>query len=88
MPRGQPVELTVERVIWKAHRADVLKALSKAPEGLQHRVIQYDVVRGSAASTILREFVGLGLVEWRDDLYFITQKGKDALSAVDRLRAV
>lgn len=87
MPHGQPVEISVERVILKAHRVDVLRALAKAPAGLPHHPIQYDVVKGSAASTILREFVSLGLVEWRDDLYFITPRGKDALGAVDRLRA-
>ncbi len=88
MPRGQPVTLTVERTILKAHRVDVLRALAKAPAGLAHHPIQYEVVKGSAASTILREFVQLGLVDWRDDLYFITQRGKDALALVDRLRSV
>jgi hypothetical protein len=88
MPHGQPVELTVERVILKAHRVDVLRALAKAPAGLPHHPIQYDVVRGSAASTILTEFRTLGLVDWHDDLYFITQKGKDALAAIEKLRAV
>jgi predicted transcriptional regulator len=88
MPHGQPVELTVEKVIAKAHRVDVLRALAKAPAGLPHHPIQYDVVKGSSASTILREFVSLGLVEWRDDLYFLTSKGREALSAVERLRAV
>jgi hypothetical protein len=88
MPHGQPVELTVEKVVTKAHRVDVLRALSKAPAGLPHHPIQYDVVKGSSASTILREFVTLGLVEWRDELYFLTPRGMEALSAVERLRAV
>jgi predicted transcriptional regulator len=88
MPHGQPVELTVEKAIMKAHRVDVLRALAQAPAGLPHHPIQYEVVKGSAASTILSEFVSLGLVEWRDNLYFITSKGKEALSAVERLRAV
>jgi len=88
MPHGQPVELTVERVILKRHRVDVLRALARAPAGLPHHPIQYDVVKGSAASTILREFVSLGLVEWRDDLYFITPRGKETLAVVERLRSV
>jgi hypothetical protein len=88
MPHGQLVELTVERVILKAHRVDVLRALARAPAGLPHHPIQYEIVKGSAASTILREFVSLGLVEWRDNLYFITPRGKEALVAVERLRSV
>lgn len=82
------MELTVERVILKAHRVDVLRALARAPGGLAHHPIQYDVVKGSAASTILREFVSLRLVEWREDLYFITPRGKETLAAIERLRSV
>jgi hypothetical protein len=88
MPRGQLAELTVERIILRAHRADVLRALSKALAGLSHHTIQYDVVKGSSASTILTEFVTLGLVVWRDDLYFITPRGKEALAAVEKLRSI
>jgi predicted transcriptional regulator len=88
MPHGFPPELTVERVIGRSHRADVLRALSKAPAGLQHRSIQYDVVRGSVASTIIHEFTRLGLITRRDELYFITPKGKEALAIYDRLRGL
>ena len=88
MPHGQAPALTIEGVIPKKHRANVLRALAKAPAGLPHHSIQYDIVRGSAASTILREFVELGLVEWRDELYFATAKGKETIAAYDRYRAV
>jgi hypothetical protein len=88
MPRGRPLELTADQVVQKAHRADVLRALAKAPAGLLHGTIQYDIVRGSVASTILNEFVQLGLVEWRDGLYYATPKGKETILAYDRFRAV
>ncbi|MCI4352053.1 MAG: hypothetical protein L3K14_01505 [Thermoplasmata archaeon] len=88
MPHGREPELTVDRVIPKKHRAEVLRALARAPAGLPHHTIQYDVVRGSSASTILNEFVKLGLAEWHDDLYFATAKGKDTITAYDKFRAV
>jgi len=88
MPHGSPIPLSVDRVIVRKHRADVLRALSKSASGLTHHQIQYDIVRGSVASTIVQEFSQLGLVEWRDDLYFITAKGKEALSFYERLRGL
>jgi|SRR5580658_78844 hypothetical protein len=88
MPHGRAADLTVERVIPKKHRADVLRGLSKAPAGLPHHTIQYDIVRGSVASAILEELVALGLVEWHDNLYFATEKGKETIVAFDRFRAV
>ncbi|MCI4368058.1 MAG: hypothetical protein L3K09_00630 [Thermoplasmata archaeon] len=62
--------------------------MSKAPAGLPHHTLQYDVVRGSVASTIIQEFTKLGLITWHDDLYFITAKGKEALTFYDRLRGL
>jgi hypothetical protein len=88
MPHGQPLPMTVDRVIFKRHRADVLRALSSAPAGLPHKIIQYDIVKGSVASTILQEFVGLGLVRWEADLYYITGDGRKALAFLDQLRVV
>lgn len=88
MPRGRPPKLTVERVIPRAHRADVLRALSKATAGLPHKTVQYEIVHGSVATTILDELVELGLVEWHDELYFATEKGKETIAAFDKFRAV
>lgn len=88
MPHGRPPKLTVERVIHLAHRADVLRALAQAPAGLTHHSVQYEIVRSSAATTILGEFVDLGLVEWHDDLYFATDKGKEVIAAFDQFRTV
>lgn len=88
MPHGRAPDLTVDQVVQKAHRADVLRALAKAPAGLPHGTIQYDIVRGSVASTILNEFVKLGLAEWHDDLYYATPKGKETITAYDKFRAV
>jgi len=86
MPRGQSPSLTVERVIWKKHRIDVLRALAKAgPDGLPHKTIQYDVVKGSVASTILTELVQLRLVEWRADRYRIADGGRRALEVYDQI---
>jgi hypothetical protein len=88
MPRGQSPTLTVDRVIFKRHRADVLRALANAPAGLPFKTIQYDVVRGSVASTILSEFASLKLIEWRDSLYFITAEGRRSVTIFDQLRTV
>jgi hypothetical protein len=83
MPRGQAPELTIERVIWKRHRMDVLRALARRPTGMRYTEVQYDVVRGSATDVILRELVQVGLAEWRDELYYITPAGKKIASVGD-----
>ncbi len=88
MPRGVAAELTVERVISKKHRAEVLRALANAKSGLPHHTIQYEVVRGSVASTILVELRGLGLVEWHNGIYQATAKGRDTIAAFDRFRVI
>jgi len=80
MPRGQPAELTIERVIWKKHRMDVLRALAHRPAGMRYTEIQYDVVRGSATDVILQELIQVGLAEWKDELYYITPSGKKIAS--------
>jgi hypothetical protein len=83
MPRGRPPELTIERVIWKKHRMDVLRALVRRPAGMRYTEIQYDVVRGSATDTILNELIQVGLAEWKAELYYITAAGKKVASAGD-----
>lgn len=88
MPHGRALDLSADQVVQKAHRADVLRALAEAPAGLLHGAIQYDIVRGSVASTILNEFVKLGLAEWHDGLYYATPKGKETIAAYDKFRAV
>ena len=81
MPRGQAPEITIERVIWKKHRMDVLRALAKRTAGMRYTDIQYGVVKGSATDVILRELTQVGLAEWKADLYFITAAGRKVVTA-------
>jgi hypothetical protein len=59
---------------------DVLRALARRPAGMRYTDIQYDVVRGSATDVILTELRQVGLVDWRDELYFITAAGRKIAS--------
>ncbi|HTP54461.1 MAG TPA: hypothetical protein VML94_05835 [Thermoplasmata archaeon] len=80
MPHGEAPAVTIERVIWKRHRMDVLQALARRPAGMRYTEIQYEIVRSSATDLILQELKAVGLVEWRDEIYYATPSGKKIAS--------
>jgi hypothetical protein len=88
MAHGQAPELLLERVIWKKHRMDVLRALARRPAGMRYTEIQYDIVKGSATDLILQELIHVGLAEWRESLYYATPAGKKIASVGDLVAEV
>lgn len=87
---AHPPSVTVDhlKLIGKAHRLDVLRALAHAPDGLTFSAIHYGVVKSSATSVILKELEVAGLVETKSSRHAITAEGRKALTLGESLVAL
>ena len=88
MPRGQPAPVSLAKVMGKAHRVDILRALASAEAGLTYGEIDLDITRRSGTNLILNELCIVGLVVWKTDRYHITSAGKKSLAAAEALGEV
>lgn len=88
MPHGQPATLSIAKVISKAHRMDVLRALLKTSNGLSYTEIDRRIVGNSGTNLVLNDLVTANLVVWKDKHYQITPEGRKAVSAFDTLENV
>jgi predicted transcriptional regulator len=76
-----PLQLTKEylRALGREHAVDVLEALAKAKNGLRFQYINFEVIKTSGTSGVLKSLQKVGLVSKDDGSYHITHDGLKAL---------
>lgn len=85
MPLGRRAPQTVGRILSKAHRSDILRALAKSKEGLTYGYIDLEITRRSGTNVILIELCEAGLAAPRDGRYHITDEGRRRIVEYDVL---
>lgn len=85
MPQGRRPPLSVARIIGKAHRIPILRALADSKEGLRYGTIDLEITRRSGTNLILIELTDAGLIVCTDVRYRITDEGRRRLSAAEAL---
>jgi DNA-binding HxlR family transcriptional regulator len=88
MPHGQPPAISIAKVISKAHRMDVLRALLRSSNGLSYTEIDRRIVGNSGTNLVLNDLAAAHLVVWNERRYQITPEGRKAVSAFDALESV
>jgi len=78
------------KIIGKAHRLDVLRALAAAPDGLTFSYLAFKIVGTSGTNVILSELgeSGLATQDKKTDLYRVTSDGRKALALGESLLAL
>lgn len=86
-PHARAAEIEATRVIWNAHRLDVLTTLAKEPGGFTYTELQYEVVKSSGTNLILQELMKEQLISYdeRARRYFSTDLGKRVSAAAEAL---
>ncbi len=71
------------KILARSHVIDVMVALDTTSKGgLSHKELQYDVLKGPGLDQIIGPMVEIGIVLHKDEKYYITKMGKEALGCV------
>lgn len=74
------------KILSRSHVVDVMLALNtSSKDGLSHKDLQYEVVRGPGLDQIIRPMIEVGIIVRNNEKYHITKMGKEALGYVNSI---